>query len=265
MLGWGTVERGLRGAPCTLGRSPVQLGFMRTRKMLLAALTTGALLLGGAAPASATPSPPPAPQQDSVTGNALVDVSLPFAGTGITINATSDASGRSPSGSVSINTNAVSCCTTRNYELGGDVTCLRVDGNQPTIGFYGPVQDVFASGLSRNVGIVQVADNGPAGFDVVRVDASRFVAPVPGSPDPDPPRITDCSAGLPSGGNASLARTWALPATSPLPGWAQDFVVRDAPNVPTSKSQCANGGWREYRFTNQGQCVAYVARGPKTT
>ncbi len=84
----GALERGLRGAPCTLGRCPGKPGFMRTHKTLLAALTIGALLLGGAAPASATPSPPPAPQHDSVTGNALVDVSLPFAGTGITINAT---------------------------------------------------------------------------------------------------------------------------------------------------------------------------------
>ena len=34
--------------------------------------------------------------------------------------------------------------------------------------------------------------------------------------------------------------------------------------VPTSKEQCKNGGWRNFpEFKNQGQCVAFVERGPK--
>jgi len=44
-----------------------------------------------------------------------------------------------------------------------------------------------------------------------------------------------------------------------------DIVVIDAQSVPTSKDQCKNDGWRDYgdRFKNQGQCVAFVQRGPK--
>jgi hypothetical protein len=33
--------------------------------------------------------------------------------------------------------------------------------------------------------------------------------------------------------------------------------------VPTSKDQCKNGGWRNFpNFKNQGQCIAFVERGP---
>jgi len=44
-----------------------------------------------------------------------------------------------------------------------------------------------------------------------------------------------------------------------------DIVVVDAPPLPTSKEQCKNGGWRNFgdTFRNQGQCVAFVQRGPK--
>jgi hypothetical protein len=41
--------------------------------------------------------------------------------------------------------------------------------------------------------------------------------------------------------------------------------VVDAPPLPTSRAQCVDGGWRSYgdAFRNQGQCVAFVQRGPK--
>jgi hypothetical protein len=44
-----------------------------------------------------------------------------------------------------------------------------------------------------------------------------------------------------------------------------DYVVHDAPTVPTSKDQCKNGGWRNHgaTFKNQGQCVSFVATGGK--
>jgi DNA-binding beta-propeller fold protein YncE len=36
------------------------------------------------------------------------------------------------------------------------------------------------------------------------------------------------------------------------------------PRVPTSMEQCKQGGWRAFgQFRNQGQCVAFVRRGPK--
>jgi hypothetical protein len=41
--------------------------------------------------------------------------------------------------------------------------------------------------------------------------------------------------------------------------------IVDAPPLPTLHTQCKNGGWRAYgdTFANQGQCVAFVQRGPK--
>jgi hypothetical protein len=42
-----------------------------------------------------------------------------------------------------------------------------------------------------------------------------------------------------------------------------DLVVTDAPSLPTSKEQCKNGGYAGFGFRTQGQCVAFVQRGPK--
>jgi hypothetical protein len=36
-----------------------------------------------------------------------------------------------------------------------------------------------------------------------------------------------------------------------------------APPAPRSNEQCKNGGWAQFGFKNQGQCVAFVQRGPK--
>jgi hypothetical protein len=36
------------------------------------------------------------------------------------------------------------------------------------------------------------------------------------------------------------------------------------PALPTTKSQCKKGGWRNFdRFKNQGQCIRFVKHGPK--
>jgi streptogramin lyase len=43
----------------------------------------------------------------------------------------------------------------------------------------------------------------------------------------------------------------------------RDKIGRITVPVPASKDQCKREGWRQLRFTNQGQCVAFVQRGPK--
>ena len=35
------------------------------------------------------------------------------------------------------------------------------------------------------------------------------------------------------------------------------------PTTPTTKEQCKKGGYEEFGFKNQGQCVAFIERGPK--
>ncbi len=37
----------------------------------------------------------------------------------------------------------------------------------------------------------------------------------------------------------------------------------EPPPQPTAKEQCKGGGYEEFGFRNQGQCVAFVQRGPK--
>lgn len=44
----------------------------------------------------------------------------------------------------------------------------------------------------------------------------------------------------------------------------QQLVVTCLPQLPTSKEQCKEGGWRDFAaFKNQGQCVAFVERRPR--
>jgi hypothetical protein len=42
-----------------------------------------------------------------------------------------------------------------------------------------------------------------------------------------------------------------------------DVAVTDSPPPPTSKSECRDGGYERFGFKNQGECVAFVERGPK--
>jgi len=44
----------------------------------------------------------------------------------------------------------------------------------------------------------------------------------------------------------------------------ESLHVDCSPAEPTSKRECKNGGWRSFpQFKNQGQCLAFVQRGPR--
>jgi hypothetical protein len=106
--------------------------------------------------------------------------------------------------------------------FGGPVTCLSVTGNVALL--------ITGSRLFGPVA-VRVTDNGTSD----RLEAAP-VAPGHGCPTP-------------------------VPFYSNFP-FTGDLVVVDAPPSPTSKDQCKNGGYAQYGFTNHGQCVAFVQRGP---
>jgi hypothetical protein len=120
------------------------------------------------------------------------------------------------------------------FTLTGVVTCLNVKGNRATVGFsFGPE---FA-GLT-----IVLTDNGPpeAGRPVDTLTYSTFTdLPPTACPDPN-----------------------SIPGQTDTPFTAGDIVIVDSQPPPTAKSQCANRGWRQYGFRNQGQCVAFVERGP---
>ena len=110
------------------------------------------------------------------------------------------------------------------------VDCLAVSGNVA----------ITAGGLAPNPFALTyykttVVDNGPTG-DAVGVAGAT------------PP--FDCTE--------PLGFECCTPPTS------GNIVVVDAPPLPTSQRQCKNGGWRNFSgFRNQGQCVAFVERGPR--
>jgi hypothetical protein len=106
------------------------------------------------------------------------------------------------------------------------VACLHVSGSTAVIGVNGP----FSS-------LLEVVD-GP-------VDTFNFSFP------PGPLGQDSCSA--------------APPGIPPLTVTSGNIVVVDAQPLPTSKEQCKSGGWQNFgdAFKNQGQCVAFVERGPK--
>jgi hypothetical protein len=111
----------------------------------------------------------------------------------------------------------------------GPATCLKVDGNTA----YVEINSTPFGAVSA-----KLVDGGPAGSGLDRFDA--FLSTSSG---------TNCG----------------FQAFNDAPVTGGDVVVVDAPALPTSKEQCKNGGWRAFSdtFTNQGQCVAFVQRGPK--
>ena len=111
------------------------------------------------------------------------------------------------------------------------VTCLNVNGNRAVIG-----TDTLDPGPGDRLRLVE--DNNGAGSD--RLDVFVF-----------PDFVTVCPSFLTS----SLA----------CPDLSGNLVVHDTQPLPTSKDQCKNGGWRNFgsTFTNQGQCMSFVATGGK--
>lgn len=144
--------------------------------------------------------------------------------TDFNFNVTSGPSGENPAGFTT--TDAVG-----EHFVASSITCLSVNGHTAT----------FAGALEPNsFGFthfrVTVVDNGAAGSGLDTYAAEGLFAPV------------DCSTPT-----ASFQGTLT----------SGDIVVVDSPPPPTSKDQCKNGGYKQYGFSNQGQCVAFVERGPK--
>jgi hypothetical protein len=143
------------------------------------------------------------------------------------VQATSGPAGEDPRGSVGLE------LTLRGITLqvGGPVRCLSVSGNQAVVGFE---PSLLAPGA-----LIEVVDNGP-----------------PGSGTPD----LFIAYALLEPVDASSCVLSDFPRQPLVEG---DLTVTDA-TAPTSKEQCERRGWRSFPgFKNQGQCVAFVQRGPR--
>jgi virginiamycin B lyase len=187
------------------------------------------------------------PAEDAVDGEIYTLVGCdPFQPVGCTqpnygFSTASDASGAHPRGTV-------------RYQEGeriglarqrGPVTCLRVEGNRASIGV--EFNTHFGMPLSPRAALIVVEDNGP-------VEADRFA--VHNLPPGTAPTACPSPAGVALG-----------PAFGYSPALTDAGVVvtdaRPPARTPTSKEQCKDGGWRAFGFRNQGQCIAFVERGPK--
>ena len=95
-------------------------------------------------------------------------------------------------------------------------------------------------------------------FAVIRVQTSQFGViglEVTDSPSGDLIRAIPVGAATPCG---LIGGAVDFPVTS------GNVVVTDAPELPASKDQCKNNGWKTFGvFKNQGDCVSFVATGGK--
>jgi hypothetical protein len=195
-------------------------------KLMLAAAVMGTAL---AMPSTAgAEQPPPPPAQDSVVGEAII--LSQFRGLGV--DARSDPDGSNPNGTASAGARST-------YSVSGHVTCLTVVGNRATVGF--AVDSGFS--VHGNLGHLDfVEDNGSpgAGLDLAN-DIETALPP------------TSCTAPT----DEDLVPFPFIPIR-PQPIESGDITVVDAPAQPTSKDQCKDGGWQQFGFVNQGQCIRFL-------
>jgi hypothetical protein len=202
-------------------------------RRLLLILVVGATCLFPAA-ASAQ-----APAGDSVTGT-LFDIRM----LAVTLDVRSGPAGENPTG-------------TAGWHSGGgfgptwrvDVTCLAVDGKTAVFGFSGSFVAISGGPVA---GLARVTDGGGPGSGLDSFEFAQVAGADPA--DPPIPGPTDCSS-YPAGFQP-------LSPTAFNSGGG-DIVIIDTPALPTSKDQCRNGGWLNFpQFKNQGECIAFVERGP---
>jgi choline dehydrogenase-like flavoprotein len=173
------------------------------------------------------------PAGDSVTGSGTVEFFMVGVPGSITtpfeFNVHSGPSGENPTGQVSF----------AGLSVSAPVTCLDVR----TVAFAPPFNQATMNLVTSQFGLVtlQVSDGNPEGLPDF-ISALTFSARSP----------TDCS---PLGFGSENVRGAVLTG---------DIDIVNAPPFPTSKEQCTDDGYVQYGFKNQGECMAFVQRGPKT-
>jgi len=219
------------------------------RSLLLVALGVLAVTGGPVAGARAQ-----APGIDSVAGEASEVINpsecalpIPCLRDIIGVEARSDATGGNPTGTVHL---AFSSGSRGATFVEANVTCLAVSGNVAIIGALGDHAGPMELDFYPVAVVLRVTDGGgPAsGRDTWEILSSQGE-----SGGPAPPAPTNCAGFL------------GEPVGPVQVNQEGDLVVHDAQELPTSKDECKNGGWRNYgtTFKNQGQCVAFAQRGPK--
>ncbi len=111
--------------------------------------------------------------------------------------------------------------------------------------------------LSRKTPASVPTASGPIGIavspDATSVYVANFFNPIEGAPG----TISQYDVG--GDGTLSPKSQAAVPAGDVPLGVAVSPLSR----APTTKQQCKNGGYRQFGSRNQGQCIAFVNRGPQ--
>lgn len=194
---------------------------------LILGLAMLALALLPATGAAKAP-PPPAQQLDTATATGSAGPGVSH----IDVDVHSGPSGENPGGGAAVG----GCCFEahgQSFPLAvfGPASCLNVKGNTAVIRINATLEIVGIGTFAYGPVSITLQDNGGSGSD-------RFGFNL--NPRGD---ASDCSS---------------ADATGPLDGRA---VVFDAQPLPTDKAQCKGGGWQQYGFANQGQCMKFVNHG----
>ena len=115
----------------------------------------------------------------------------------------------------------------------GPVTCLTVAGNRATVG--------FVDAQDSTVGVLLFVEDNPS----------------------EPPDFRDNLRFQLVSGAPTVCPSNALVFSPSDVIWAGDISVVDVQPSPAAKYECKDGGHRRLGFKNQGQCVAFVQRGPR--
>ncbi len=121
------------------------------------------------------------------------------------------------------------------YNFEAEPTCLIVAGNVAVAGYR-----ILTGPLAGTGFLAEVVDNGVTPPVGVPTDTLTYYQDLAAPP-------TTCPA--PVGGPGS-------------PLLFGDVTVVDASPGPTSADACRDGGWARFGFRNQGQCIAFIHRGP---
>jgi hypothetical protein len=145
----------------------------------------------------------------------------------INISAQSGTAGQSPTGTGAF-------MVVGGIPVSGPVTCLSVTGSDRGPGTVASPTTAVLNLQDAHFGVVAVelVDDGGNGADMISAAPS-----IPGRAPSDCSPFNDGLTSTLTNGRA---------------------VVFDASSLPISKDQCNHGGFAQFGFTNQGQCVAFV-------
>jgi hypothetical protein len=120
--------------------------------------------------------------------------------------------------------------TLPDLRIEGTVKCLRVlDANTAVVG-------IFVSAVNQSAFVGITTDGSTQVISVFGFVTNGTIGP------------SDCPAVI-LGGNLNVV--------------SGRIVITDAQPFPTARDQCKNGGWAQFGFKNQGQCVAFVQHRPQ--